>query len=245
MKFENVKHKFGGWADYFKEFIGSEAFDDIFARLKWETGRGRIICPQSQDTFRVFTETDPKDLRCIFILQDPYPWVQWIKGDKKYVADGLAMSCSNTGICQPSLTQFYQGMEKELCGGMNLEMEYCPDLSYLAKQGVMLLNCSLTVEKDKPGSHLDLWRPFTRYFIEEILNNYFSGLPIAFFGQGAAKLEPLIAPFIHWTRVVIHPAAAAHKGTNWDSKGLFTWVNTLIEQNNGPEFKINWYKIQS
>lgn len=242
MKFENVSHKFGDWAPYFKDFIESEEFDSIFARLKWESGRGRIICPASADTFRVFTETSYNDVRAIFILQDPYPWRVYKGGENVFIADGLAMSCANTGICQPSLRQFYDGMEKELCKGMNLDFVYEPDLTYLAKQGVMLMNISLSVEKDKPGSHLSLWTSFIKYFFEEIINTYHRGLPIVFFGQIAGKLEPLVVPFLHWTRIITHPAAAAHKGTKWDSKGLFGWVNTILEQNNGPEFKINWFK---
>lgn len=242
MDIKNVRHKFGTWADYFKPFIESEAFDKIFARLKWESGRGRIICPASEDTFRVFTETSYDDVRAIFILQDPYPWRVYRMGEMINIADGLAMSCANTGICQPSLRQFYDGMEKELCGGMDLDFVQEPNLQYLADQGVMLMNCALTVEKDKPGSHLSLWLPFIKYFFEEIINQYHRGLPIVFFGQGAGKIEPVVAPFLHWTRIITHPAAAAHKGTKWDSKGLFTWINTILEQNNGPEFKINWFK---
>lgn len=242
MKIENVRHKFGSWADYFKKFIESEDFDNIFARLKWESGRGRIICPASADTFRVFTATPPEEVRCIFILQDPYPWKINKGAESMFIADGLAMSCANTGIPQPSLRYFYEGMERELCKGMNLDMKYEPDLTYLANQGVMMMNCALTVEKDKPGSHLDLWKPFITYFLSEVINSYFRGLPIIFMGQGAAKYEPLVAPFLHWTKVVVHPAAAAHKGTKWDSQGIFGWVNTLLEQNNGPEFKIGWYK---
>ena len=242
MKFENVAWKFGTWANYFKSFIESEEFDNIFARLKWESNRGRIICPASDDTFRVFLETPYSDVRVIFVLQDPYPWRVYKGGESVYVADGLAMSCANTGICQPSLRQFYDGMEKELCGGMDLDFVQEPDLTYLAKQGVMLMNCSLTVEKDKPGSHLSLWASFIKYFFEEIINQYQRGLPIVFFGQGAGKIEPLVVPFVHWTKVITHPAAAAHKGTKWESKGLFTWINTILEQNNGPEFKINWFK---
>lgn len=243
MEFNNVKHKFGSWADHFKPFIESEDFDDIFKRLKYDKGRGKVICPPSEDTFRVFTETDYKDVKAIFVLQDPYPWKKRIRGEDMFVADGLAMSCSNTGECQPSLLQFYDGMEKELCGGLNLDLVHEPDLSYLAHQGVMLINASLTVELNKPGSHLDVWRKFTIFFLDEIINRYERSLPIAFFGKGAARYNRYVIPFHHWTKEVVHPAAAAHKGDKWNTEGLFGWVDTLLE-NEGSN-KIKWFNEQN
>lgn len=236
MNFDQVKDKFGTWADFFRPFIESEEFDAIFKKVSYDARRGKIICPASRDTFRCFRDTDYRGLRAVLLLQDPYPWVL----DDVMVADGLAMSCRNTGSLQPSLDLFYGAIEAEF----GQKGRRVPDLGYLASQGVLLLNTALTVEKGKVGSHQELWKPFTKFFFEQ-LNYYQRGLPIVFMGKVAQAFEPCVAPFTHWTKSVSHPAAAAHRGTSWDSEGMFGWINTILRQNNGEEFEINWLNIQN
>ena len=239
MDFDKVKHNFGTWADFFQEFIEgdgkSDPMKDLFKSLRNDARRGKIICPEPGDTFRCFMETEFNELRAVLLLQDPYPWVM----DGIMVADGLAMSCRNTGTLQPSLDLFYSGIEAEY----NAKSCRAPDLGWLAAQGVLLLNTALTVEKGKVGSHQDRWRPFTKYFFEN-LSYYQRGLPIVLMGAEAQSFEPHIPPFSHYVLKVPHPASAAHRGGEWDSKGMFKWINYILEQNNGKEFEIDWLNIK-
>jgi len=154
----------------------------------------------------------------------------------QYVADGLLMGCSNTGILQPSLQQFYEGIAEELYEqGDSARYSRNPDVSYLARQGVFMYNASLTTEVNKPGSHLDIWHPFTKYVIEEILNPL--DVPIVFLGKDAEKFDRYVLPF-NWSFVVQHPASAAYKGTQWSGEGVFQKVNKILKDNNN--FKIEW-----
>ena len=59
------------------------------------------------------------------------------------------MGCSKTGKLQPTLQQFYNGIDKELYEGKDLYHILDPDVSYLAKQGVLMLNAALTTEDRK------------------------------------------------------------------------------------------------
>ena len=97
------------------------------------------------------------------------------------IADGLLMGCSNTNYLQPSLQQFYDAIEREMHRGLNLKAYKFPDVSYLAKQGVLMLNAALTTEINKAGSHLEIWEPFMKYLLEEMFA--FTGIPIVFFGK--------------------------------------------------------------
>ena len=108
------------------------------------------------------------------------------------------------------------------------------DLSYLAKQGVLLFNSSLTCEKDKPGSHNELWKPFTVYMMENVFT---TGAPIIFLGKEAARYKEHIFPFT-WSFELYHPAYAARNGIDWDTEGVFTKVNKIIKDNNG--YVIEW-----
>lgn len=232
MEFERVAYQIGDWGPKLRPFIESKEFDNIFAFIKQESRDGKIICPQHKDIFRAFRETAYSDLRAIFMLQDPYPW---IKGDQ-YVADGIPMSCSYTNKCQPSLDLFYDGMEDDL----GVKVPHMPDLSYLCKEGVLFLNTSLTVELNKPGSHtkIGLWDPFIEYLITEVINFYNPGLVYVGLGANAKTFTRAVIPFIHWGFEVEHPAAAAHKNRQWNHQNVFTKINKIVKDCNNEQ--INW-----
>jgi uracil-DNA glycosylase len=231
MNFDKVAPQLGeGWATKLKPFIESKEFDDIYAFLKQQSMDGRTICPHHSNVFRAFRETPYESLKCVFILQDPYPWV---KGGKM-IADGIAMSCSNTGICQPSLDLFYDGMADDL----EISVPHHPDLTYLCHQGVLFLNTSLTVELNKPSSHKGLWDKFMMFLVEEVINYYNTGLIYVSFGKNARLLTKAMMPFLHWGFEVEHPAAAAHKERAWKHENIFSKINKILRDCNNE--KINW-----
>lgn len=236
MDYSKVESQLGDWGPQLKPFIETKDFDDIFAFLKAESREGKTICPESNNVFRAFKECPYKDLKCVFILQDPYPWVKFDResGSWIYTSDGLAMSCSNTGICQPSLNMFYDGIEDDL--GEKVLRE--PSLQYLAKQGVLLLNTNLTVEKDKPTSHKGKWNKFIEFLLREVINSYFSGAIYVSFGEEAHVAAKSIIPFLHWGFEVEHPAFAARKERPWNHKNIFRNINKILKDNNNE--KILW-----
>lgn len=216
-----------------RPFIESEECDKIYEHLKQRSRKGHSIAPSSSNTFRCFLETPLDDMKVVMMGMAPYHTkVKTMNGDV-IVADGLLMGCSNTGYLQPSLTNFYSAVEKELYEGK--QMDRNPDVKYLAEQGVLMFNASLTTEINKAGVHLDLWHPFTKYVIEEVIN--YSGVPIVFLGKDAAVFHKYVGPF-QWTFKLTHPAAAAYKGIEWDSEGVFKKVNKILKDNNN--FVINW-----
>jgi uracil-DNA glycosylase len=230
MNYDKVKDEFGDWAVKLRPFIESSDFDDIYKFLKEEGRQGKIICPDYKDTFRAFRATPYSKLRCIFILQDPYPWVK----NGKYIADGVAMSCRNTGVCQPSLDMFYDGIEDDL----GVDVPHQPDLDYLCEQGVLFLNTNLTVELNKPTSHNGVWNKFIDFVIQESINFYNSGLIYVAFGKTAHVTAKAIVPFLHWGFEVEHPAAAARQERAWKHDNIFTKINKILKNNNNEQ--INW-----
>lgn len=234
MNYEKVKDQFGDWAPKFKPFIESSAFDEIFKFLKDQSRADKRICPESKDVFRAFRETPYKDLKVIFLLQDPYPWVKKVEGKDIMVADGIPMSCSNTGVCQPSLSLFYDGISDDL----GIKVPHHPDLSYLCKQGVLFLNTSLTVEVNKPGSHKGVWDKFITFFIEEVINFYNTGTCYVSMGKNAEAMAKAVVPFLHWGFTVEHPAAAAHTERAWKHQNIFSKINKITKDTNLEV--INW-----
>ena len=234
MNWELFKDHFHeSWHKKMQPFIESDECDEIYKYLKKKSGGGKKILPSSENVFRCFKETHLDKLNVVLVGLSPYHTMR----GKTIIADGLLMGCSTTQWVQPSLDQFYEGIERELYNGLDLEIYKNPDVSYLCKQGVLMLNASLTTELFKAGKHLQLWEPFMKYLFEEILN--VTGVPIVFLGKEAAKLEkytmPLMGTFVF---KLSHPASASYNGTDWNSEGTFKKINKILKERNNVE--IQW-----
>lgn len=241
MKYEGkIIEQFGSFSPLFKKYIEGDDLGKIFSFLKSETGKGKRIFPDSKNVFRSFAECSRESMKVLILSQDPY---NTTTKEGKVVSDGIPMSCALTGKLQPSLQNFYEEMEDQ-CIGFDVEMDYRADNSYLLREeGVMILNSSLTVEMLKPGSHETIWSNFMRYFLEEIVNVYYKGLPIVLLGSQAQKLEKWINPMLHYILKVEHMAAAAHQNRRWNSMNMFLWVNRILEANNGQQ--VRWYRTRA
>jgi len=222
-KFEPV---FGTWADKIKPFFDAGGFDPIYEFLRGQAKDNRSIAPVSMNTYRAFIETDLRELKAVIVCQDPY--FKFIDGSP--VASGVAMDCSITARTQPTLQKFYDGIEKELFNGLNLEYINTYDLSYLSQQGVLLLNAALTVEKDRPGSHMKIWEPFTTFLLTEVIAS--TGVPILFLGKEAGRFAPLVDK-TNYVYKLNHPAASSYTGGVWDTKGVFTAILKNVWDSNG------------
>jgi uracil-DNA glycosylase len=230
---------FGDWSSRFKPFFDEGNFDSIYDRLKKDSLRGKRVAPLSTNVFRCFKETSINDVKVIVVGISPYhtftgwtnrflPGADVTKESKIIpVADGLCLSCSVTGRLQPSLIQWYSACEGELNYGE--ESVRNPDLLYLAKQGVLLLNAGLTVEEGKPCGHNALWEPFMKYLFEEVLVT--NGVPVILLGKEAQKLKRYIMPFT-WIFELSHPASASYANVQWNSNQVFTNCNKILKDNN-------------
>jgi uracil-DNA glycosylase len=235
MIFEKFKHQLHpSWWGKLKPFIESEECDKIYAYLKAESKRGKRVAPLSMHVWRCFFETPLDNLKVVMVGLCPYHTLR----DDAPVADGLLMGCSITGKLQPTLEQFYTGLEKEFYDGLNLNYVPDPEVHYLANQGVLMLNAALTTEINKAGSHLEIWEPFIKYLFEEVINHL--GVPIIFLGKDAAKYKKYTGIFAHVFELS-HPASAAYKGSEWDTEGVFSKVDILLEENNG--FTVQWLPV--
>ena len=220
--FEDKIHE--SWHDKLRPFIESEDCDKIYERLKFDSKRGKTIAPLSSLVWRCFKETPLDELKVVLMGLCPYHTTY----NGSPVADGLLMGCSITGKLQPTLDQFYYGIETELFNGLNLDWWRNPDVQYLANQGVLMLNAALTTEINKAGSHLDVWEPFIKYLYENVINE--TNVPTVYFGKEAAKYKKYCAPFT-WQFIVSHPASASYRGMDWDTEGTFGKLNKIIWEN--------------
>lgn len=230
-KFEPL---FGTWAPRIKPFFDEGGFDPIYSFLRAQSQAGKQIAPASMHTYRALIETPLDELKCVIVLQDPY--FKFINGSP--VASGVAMDCSITARVQPTLQNFYNGIENEMYNGLNLNYINTYDLSYLSGQGVLLLNAALTVEKDKANSHSVIWTPFTTFLLSNVISS--TGVPVLFLGKEASRFAPLVEKTNH-VYLLPHPAAAAYTGGKWDTKDTFTKISQDIQNSNNES--IMWLNI--
>jgi uracil-DNA glycosylase len=115
------------------------------------------IFPASDKIFAAFDKFDQQDLKVVIVGQDCY--------HTPGMAHGLCFSVPNEcGKIPPSLRVIFKELQHEYGGPMRTET----DLSDWANDGVLLLNCALTVRAHTAGSHLKYWKPVIDNIIEHI-----------------------------------------------------------------------------
>lgn len=212
------------WHQWVKPIITSVPFAQDFAKLR-EKGKTQRIIPSSSSNnlFRIFREVKFTDLRVVVVGLSPYNIL--MNGNE--VADGIAMSCSITGKEQPTLTQWYNAMEKEF--GSNIVRE--PDLSYLCQRGVFLYNKSLTTPMGDATDHLDIWEYFTERLFKTAISH--SDVPVITLGKEAAKVTQHLLPWQEKYKLK-HPASAAYSKTDWSSEDAFRQVKHNLDKKGIP-----------
>jgi uracil-DNA glycosylase len=222
------------WWRKLSPFFVSEQCDEIYKQLKEFSKAGKKIAPNSDNTFRVFQECELSNVNVVMVFMDPY--FKFVDGNP--IADGVALSCKSTGKLQPSLQHFYKGLEAELYNGMGLDLDFSADIDYLCHQGILMLNAALTVEEGKAGSHIELWKPFTTYLFENVIN--YMNVPVIFVGNDAQKYMPLCKSPHQFK--LSHPASASYTGKEWNTNSVFTEVNEIVLKNNGKT--LQWMMLQ-
>ena len=188
------------WFKELKTEFKKPYMKDLRSFLAEEKLKNRIVYPESSKIFYSLMLTPLESTKVVIIGQDPY------HGDGQ--AQGLAFSVESDRAIPPSLVNIF----KEIKSDMNIEPPIHGDLSNWSRQGVLLLNSVLTVEKGNPASHAGRgWEVFTDKIIE-ILNKR-DGLVFLLWGAHAQKKGLTIDRRRHLVLEAPHPSPlSAHRG---------------------------------
>ncbi|GGX77571.1 uracil-DNA glycosylase [Litchfieldella qijiaojingensis] len=171
---------------------------DFLAR---EKAARKVIYPHSSNWFRAFELTPLDQVRVVILGQDPY------HGPNQ--AHGLCFSVRPGVPAPPSLQNIY----KELAQDVGVKPVNHGFLECWARQGVLLLNTSLTVEQGNAGSHRGQgWETFTDRAISTVSEH---GLPTVFllWGSHARQKKALVDTRRHLVLESPHPSPlSAHRG---------------------------------
>ena len=145
------------WDEVLESITSSKEFYNTMVLAKKEYAT-KTVFPPKELIFEALKLTSYEDTKVVIVGQDPYHGT----GE----AHGLSFSVRPGVRVPPSLQNIYKEIESDL--GIK-EPANCGDLTKWAKEGVLLLNSILTVEKDKAGSHSALgWEMFTDSIIKKL-----------------------------------------------------------------------------
>lgn len=189
-----------------------------------EKKRGKIIYPPSNEIFNAFNLLPFDKIKVVILGQDPY------HGPGQ--AHGLCFSVREGVPYPPSLLNIYKELEQEFGSKPKTG-----DLTNWTRQGVMLLNATLTVEQNKAGSHQKKgWEEFTDRIIA-VLNENRENLIFLLWGSYAQKKGQFINTKRHLVLKAPHPSPlSAHRG--FIGCNHFKKANEYLE--NHRLEKINW-----
>ena len=201
--------------DYFKNIV--EFVNFVY--------KEKTIFPPKSKILSAFTYTDYNDVKVVILGQDPYHGV----GE----ANGLAFSVNDGIKIPPSLKNIY----KELYSDLGISIASTGNLESWAREGVLLLNSVLTVEKDKPASHKNVgWEVFTDNVIKK-LNDREEPVVFILWGNFAKNKRSLITNSRHLIIESSHPSPFSVNYGFFGSKP-FSRTNEFLKKNNIKE--INW-----
>lgn len=211
------------WDKILKDEFKKDYFKDLVKFLNMEN-KTKTIFPKSEDLFRALKLTDYKDVNVVILGQDPY------HGEKE--ANGLCFSVNHGVQSPPSLQNIFKELKSDL-GITRTDT----DLSDWAKQGILLLNTVLTVEKDKAFSHRGKgWEIFTDKIIEK-LNERDDPIVFVLWGNAARSKKELLTNKKHMIVESAHPSPLSYSRGFKDSKP-FSKINNLLKSVNKKE--IEW-----
>ncbi len=205
--------------DQILEIIEKSTGFKKFMQMINEKYNTSVVYPPKNYVFNALKLTSYKDTKVVIVGQDPY------HGEGE--AHGLSFSVQKGIKIPPSLQNIY----KELYNDLGIKPAPYGDLTKWAKEGVLLLNAVLTVEKDKPASHRNLgWELLTDYIIKA-LNKKDEPVVFILWGNFAKEKKKYITNPRHLVLTSPHPSPYSASSGFFGSKP-FSKTNEFLTKNN-------------
>ena len=207
------------WLNLIIDEFHKQYMDDIKKIIIENKKNGITIYPPSSKIFNAFKLTEFNTIKVVILGQDPY--------HQEGQAHGLSFSVPRNIPPPPSLINIYKELSVDIDPNFDNSNG---NLDSWAKQGVFLLNTTLTVQKGKPLSHSKIgWNIFTDRVIEAISNNK-EKVVFILWGMQAQSKKHLINKSKHLILESAHPSPlSAHRG--FFGSNPFSKANHYLESN--------------
>ena len=213
------------WETFLEEEKDQNYFSSLISKVSFAYEE-EVVYPPLENVYEAFKYVAPNQVKAVIIGQDPY----FNPGQ----ADGLCFSVPKGCDLSPSLLNIYKELQNEY--GYPIP-KHNGDLTPWARQGVLLLNASLTVKQGVPNSHsLYGWQTFTDHVIE-YLDSLSYPIVYLLWGNFAKKKGEKIQNPEAGIIKTSHPSPlGANKG--FLGSNCFKLANQYLKERNIPE--INW-----
>ena len=205
------------WYEVLKDEFNTDYFSELENFLLEEKKKFEIF-PPSHQIFTALNSIPFDKVKVVILGQDPY------HGDDQ--AHGLCFSVNEGVKHPPSLRNIFKEVESDL----GIKYPQSGSLLPWAKQGVLLLNATLTVRAHEAGSHQKRgWEKFTDAIIKH-LSDKKSNLVFLLWGNFAISKSSLIDSSKHHILTTVHPSPlSSHRG--FFGCKHFSKTNTILKQN--------------
>lgn len=179
-----------------------------------------------QNIFKIFHLCNPEDIKVVILGQDPYH-------SSKFQANGIAFSVNEKVAIPPSLRNIFKEAGISSKNG---------DLTSWVKQGVFLLNASLTVKEKTPNSHEGIWNKFITHIIN-IINEKCDKIIFVAWGNFALNRYSNLDLNKHVLLTSSHPSPLSCYKTDKPFIGsdVFNKINQILEKSDKKT--IEWISI--
>jgi len=198
----------------------------LIAKLEKDTKENKTIYPSFDKTFSCFHFFNINELKVIILGQDPY------HTPNKAIGLSFSVPSTETAI-PPSLKNIFKEINSDIDSNYTFPNG---DLTKWAKQGVLLLNCALSVVQSEPNTHKSEWEFFSDAIIKYISDNC-QDCVFLLWGAYAKNRKRLINCDSHYILEAPHPSPfSAYKG--FFGCKHFSKTNTFLKEKNKGE--IDW-----
>lgn len=212
--------KYNTWKEFFNDISKKEYFQNLmtFVNHEYDT---KVIFPKKEDMWNAFKFTALKDVKVVILGQDPYPNPNQAMGLAFSVNDGIALPRSLINIFKEIMNEYK----------LDIEIPKSGNLSYLSKQGVLLLNPYLTVEAHKPLSHKIKEYDLLFKDIMNLLNESDNPIVFLLWGNNAKKYEKFLTNPKHLVIKTSHPSPLSANQGGWFNSNCFMKANDYLKEN--------------
>jgi len=205
------------WKEKLQEEFNKPYFEKLVEFIKDEYSKGKCY-PRGEKIFEALNLCLPKDVKVVLLGQDPY------HGPNQ--ANGLSFSVPAGISHPPSLINIFKELESDL----NIPYPKNGDLSSWARQGVLLLNSTLTVRANQAASHQGKgWELFTDFLISTI-SKEMNGVVFLLWGNFAKQKINLINNSKHLILKAGHPSPLSANRGYWFGNKHFSQCNNYLSQ---------------
>lgn len=209
------------WQKHLQSEFEKSYFEELMHKVDEEYA-ANICFPPKDLIFNAFNFCSFDDVKVVILGQDPY------HGEGE--ANGLAFSVNDGIKIPPSLRNIYREINTEFNAILEPMEQASGNLERWAKQGVLLLNATLTVRKDTPNSHKHLkWQQFTDAVIQ-LISDEKKHVVFLLWGAFAQKKASLIDASKHCVLTSGHPSPMSANQGKWFGNKHFLETNSYLEE---------------